>query len=110
MVTNGKLQLTHRLVNTFLAMRPPLHKIATEPPSSCWFLRLLLVWDLNLGIATGRGCVYGRGNFADVLSNARPLRSAEHDQSYSASRQALLVPHVLVGGKENIKASALGFG
>jgi len=38
------------------------------------------------------------------------LRSAQHDDGYSAASKILLVLDVLVGGKKNVKSGALRFG
>jgi len=65
---------------------------------------------VNFAIAPYRGRVYRCRNFFSVQSNQRPLRSAEHHNSYFAASKILLVLDVLVSGQKNVESGALCFG
>jgi hypothetical protein len=67
----------------------------------------LLVRDVHLGVAAGRGGVHGGGNDVEVQSNTRPLRSVQHHKGYSATREVLLIAHILVGGKKRVETGPL---
>ena len=69
--------------------------------------RALLVRDVHLGIAAGRGGVHGGGDDVEVQSNTRPLRSAQHHKGYSAARKVLLIAHILVGGEKYVETGPL---
>jgi hypothetical protein len=64
---------------------------------------------MNFDIAAGRGCVYRCHNSCGVQSNQRPLRSAQHYNSYSATSKILLGLDILVSGKKNVESGPFRF-
>jgi len=67
----------------------------------------LLYLDLNIS-ARSRG-VHGIRNNFEIQSHNGPLRSAKHDDGYSAARKILLITHIFVAGEKHIETGALSF-
>jgi len=64
--------------------------------------------NVHLGITAGCGGVHGFRYALDMLPKRRPLRMADHHDSDRAPLQVLLIPEILVGGKEEIESVFLG--
>jgi hypothetical protein len=65
---------------------------------------------VNFGVAARYSRIDRCRNFVGLQSNQRPLRSAQHHNSYSAASEILLVLDVLVSGKKNVEPVPLRFG
>jgi len=63
--------------------------------------------NVHFGIAAGCGRVHRCRNSFHVQSDNRPLRSAQHHQSYAVARELLPIAHVLVGGKKHVEPGPL---
>ena len=71
-------------------------------------LRRQLSWDWKFNIAAWRHSYQGLYHRADRRLDTRPAGCAQHNNGDLSTRKVLLIPEILVGRNQNIKAALFG--